>query len=213
MMKKTPNHSGRKDIQMNDAELVRKAQAGDFDAFGRLIEQYRPKIYGLALRLSKNRQDAEDIFQETFLKAIDNIRRFRGDSSFGTWLYIIALNTVRARYRNREPKELLPLDAYLPEHTGHRDTGETPADWNDPLTKLTADELRDRLQAALDRLPLKYRMPFVLRYTQDMPVAEVAKVLGLSLAAAKSRILRARLALQSFLNDYLTEGKGDGRMS
>jgi RNA polymerase sigma-70 factor, ECF subfamily len=212
-MKKSPNHSGRENIQRNEAELVRKAQAGDFNAFGRLIEQYRPKIYGLALRLSKNRQDAEDIFQDTFLKAIDNIRRFRGDSSFGTWLYVIALNIVRARYKNRDRKELLPLDSYLPEHTGHEGAEAELADWNDPLTRLAADELRDRLQAALDRLPLKYRMPFVLRYTQDMSVAEVASVLGLSTAAAKSRILRARLALQSFLHDLYIEGKTDGRVS
>jgi RNA polymerase sigma-70 factor, ECF subfamily len=212
-VEKSPNHFGRNGIQSDEAELVRQAQAGDFDAFGKLIEQYRPKIFGLAMRLSKNRQDAEDIFQETFLKAVDNIRRFRGDSSFGTWLYIIALNIVRARYKSRDRTELLPLDAYLPDHAAHGEIEPALADWNDPLTKLTTDELRNRLQAALDRLPLKYRMPFVLRYSEEMPVVEVAKVLGLSMAATKSRILRARLAMQTFLNDLIVEGKADGRMS
>lgn len=212
-MEKSPNRSRKNDIQRDETELVRKAQAGDFDAFGRLIDQYRTKIYGLALRLSKNRQDAEDIFQETFLKAIDNIRRFRGDSSFGTWLYVIALNIVRARYKNREHEELLPLEDYLPGHAGGREVESAFTDWSDPLARLTAEELRNRLQAAIGRLPLKYRMPFVLRYTQEMSVAEVATVLKISTAAAKSRILRARLALQSFLNDYLTEGTDHGPLS
>lgn len=212
-MVKSPNHSDPNGIQRAEAELVRQARTGDFKAFGRLIEQYRLKIYGLATRLAKNREDAEDIFQETFLKAVDNIQRFRGDSSFGTWLYIIALNIVRARYKNRNRRELLPLDAYLPDHAPHGQIEPALADWNDPLAKLTADELRGRLQTALDRLPLKYRMPFVLRYSEDLPVAEVAKVLGLSVAATKSRILRARLAMQTFLNDLMVEDKSNGRMS
>lgn len=212
-MAKKSNHSRPNGIQTDEADLVRRAQAGDFDAFGHLIEQYRPKIFGLAMRLSKNRQDAEDIFQETFLKAVDNIRRFRGDASFGTWLYVIALNIVRARYKNRERMELLPLDAYLPDHAAGGKTEPALADWNDPLARLTGDELGERLQAALGRLPLKYRMPFILRYSEDLPVAEVAKVLNLSVAATKSRILRARLAMQTFLNDLIVEGKPDGRMS
>jgi RNA polymerase sigma-70 factor (ECF subfamily) len=161
-MEEKPNRFPGKGIQRDEAELVRKAQAGDFAAFNRLIEQYRTRIYGLALRLSKNRQDAEDIFQETFLKAIDNIRRFRGDSSFGTWLYVIALNIVRLRYKNRDREELLPLEDYLPGHTSEGKTELLPADWSDPLSRLTAEELRGRLQTAISRLPLKYRMPFVL---------------------------------------------------
>lgn len=198
-------------IKTNEKNLVRQAQAGDFKAFTALIEAYRSRIFGLALKLAKNREDADDIFQETFLKAIDNINKFRAESSFGTWLYTIAVNVVRARYGRDSKKELLPIEDYLPVKHGHPE-GELPQlfDWNDPLSKLTDREVQTRLDQAIAELPLKYRLPFLLRYTQDMRVQEVADTLKLSLAATKTRILRARLALRKSLNDYFLEEKFDG---
>ena len=202
------NQKGKTAIKISERELVAKAQAGDFAAFTRLIEAYRPRIFGLALKLAKNREDAEDIFQETFLKAIDNIKKFRAESTFGTWLYAIAVNVVRAKYSDENKQELLPIEDYLPSShgRGHPDT-DLPEllDWNDPLSKLTDDEVRNMIDAAIHELPLKYRTPFLLRYTQDMSLQEVANTLHLGLAAAKSRILRARLALRDKLNDYLSE--------
>jgi RNA polymerase sigma-70 factor (ECF subfamily) len=202
------NQKGKTAIKTSEKELVAKAQSGDFAAFTRLIEAYRPRIFGLALKLAKNREDAEDIFQETFLKAIDNIKKFRAESTFGTWLYAIAVNVVRAKYSDENKQELLPIEDYLPSShgRGHPDT-DLPEllDWNDPLSKLTDDEVRNMIDAAIHELPLKYRTPFLLRYTQDMSLQEVADTLHLSLAAAKSRILRARLALRDKLNDYLSE--------
>lgn len=202
------NQKTKSAIKINEKELVAKAQAGDFTAFTSLIEEYRPRIFGLALKLAKNREDAEDIFQETFLKAIDNIKKFRAESAFGTWLYAIAVNVVRAKYSDENKKELLPLEDYLPSSHGHGhpDT-DLPEllDWNDPLSKLTDDEIRKMIDVAIHELPLKYRTPFLLRYMQDMSLQEVADTLRLKLPAAKSRILRARLALRDKLNNYLSE--------
>jgi RNA polymerase sigma-70 factor (ECF subfamily) len=207
-MKKSVNPKAETAIKINEKELVTKAQAGDFAAFTSLIEQYRPRIFGLAIKLAKNREDAEDIFQETFLKAIDNIKRFRAESAFGTWLYAIAINVVRAKYAEENKKELLPIEDYLPSSHGHgHPDADLPEllDWNDPLSKLTDNEVRTMIDTAIHELPLKYRAPFLLRYTQDMSLQEVADTLNLKLAAAKSRILRARLALRDKLNDYLSE--------
>lgn len=195
-------------IQTDEKQLVAGAKQGDFDAFNRLIEKYRPRIFGLALKLAKNREDAEDVFQETFLKAIDNIQKFRGDSSFGTWLYTISLNVVRSKYGRSEAAELLPIEEYLPR--AEHGSGDHPDlfDWNDPLSQLTQAELKGRIDQAIQQLPLKYRTAFLLRYTEDMSVADVARTTGLTLAAAKSRILRARLAMRQSLNDYFSGEKG-----
>ena len=199
-----PNMERR--IQTNEKELVRQAQSGDFKAFSELIEKYRPKIFGLALRLAKNREDAEDIFQDTFMKAIDNIEKFRAESSFGTWLYAICVNVVRARYSRENKAELLPIEDYLPAGHDHSDTAAARLiSWDDPLASLTRSEVGKILEEAIHELPLKYRIPFLLRYTQEMPVQEVADALGLKLANVKSRILRARLALRQALGKYFNE--------
>ncbi len=200
------NPKEKKTIQIDEKELVRLAQSGDFKAFTTLIEGYRPKIFGLALKLAKNREDAEDIFQETFLKAIDNIKKFRAESSFGTWLYTIGVNVVRAKYGRDSKGELLPLEDYLPASHDHSDAAAAQLyDWNDPLSKLTNEEIKGKLDKAIHELPLKYRLPFLLRYTQEMSVQEVADTLNIKLANAKSRILRARMALRQNLNEYFSE--------
>ncbi|MEE9442273.1 MAG: sigma-70 family RNA polymerase sigma factor [candidate division Zixibacteria bacterium] len=200
------NQNHKNAIQRDEQELIRLAQFGDFGAFNALIKEYQSKIYGLALKLSKNREDAEDIFQETFLKAIDNIKRFRGESVFGTWLYAIAVNVVRAKYGKESKADLLSIEEYLPAQKSHHNE-DIPElfDWNDPLSKMTDLEIKEKIENGLRELPLKYRIPFLLRYTQELSLQEVADTLNLSLAAAKSRVLRARLAMRQYLNDYFME--------
>jgi len=204
-MEKKKNQKSSKSIQIDEKKLIERAQSGDFVAFNTLIGDYQGKIYGLALKLAKNKEDAEDIFQETFLKAIDNIQQFRAESSFGTWLYTIAVNIVRARYGRSREKDLLSLEEYFPVHQHGEEADSSLLDWRDPLSKLTDAEVRQKLDTAIKALPLKYRMPFLLRYFEEMPIKEVAKTLGLSEAATKSRILRARLALRQDLNEYFKE--------
>ena len=188
---------------MSERELVKRAQAGDFEAFSELISAQKDKIYGLARKLAGNDQDAEDIVQETFLKAIDKIDQFRLESSFGTWLYSIALNEARALFAKRKQAELKPIEEYLPaggeNHSGH-DSEHSLFDWKDPHRELEADELRRIIDEAIADLPYKYREAFLLRYIEELPVKEIASMIHETEAATKSRILRARLALRDYLS-------------
>jgi len=190
---------------MDEKELVKRAQSGDFDAFNRLITEQKDKIYRLALKLTGNREDAEDIVQETFLKAVDNIDKFRLESSFGTWLYTIALNSVRAHLGSRQRMALKPIEEYLPADHSDEKTHARLFDWGDPHKLFEKKQLDQMIETALTAMPQKYSMPFILRYMEDMSVKEVAKILKLSLPATKSRILRARLALREQLAENFQE--------
>lgn len=194
---------------MNEKELVKAAQGGDFEAFSRLIAEHKDKIYRLALRLTGNREDAEDIVQETFLKAVDNIDKFRIESSFGTWLYSIALNQFRAEVASQKRMELKQVDEYLP--VSHDDKLTGLFDWGDPHQKFENSQIQEIIENTLDRMDQKYSLPFILRYMEELPVKEVAAILKLSVAATKSRILRARLALRDKL-DIMFQEKSHERL-
>lgn len=184
---------------MDERELVARAKGGDFAAFQELIQAHQARIYGLARKLAGNKEDAEDIVQETFLKAVDKIDQFRGDSAFGTWLYSIALNAARALYARGRQAELKPIEEYLPGGHGNDHRHPQLFDWGDPHRELEQDELRRIIDEAVAALPYKYREAFLLRYIEELPVKEVARLINESEAATKSRILRARLALRDRL--------------
>jgi RNA polymerase sigma-70 factor (ECF subfamily) len=197
---------------MDEKELIQRAQSGDFEAFNALIEANKAKIYALAHKLAGSREDAEDIVQETFLKAIDNIDRFRGESSFGTWLYTIALNQARAQYAKAKQFDLKPVEDYLPAaHEHNHGQGHDQFklfDWDDPHRILETSQLREIIDKEIAKLPYKYREAFVLRYVEELPVKEVARITRESEAATKSRILRARLALRDALSHIFEERYG-----
>jgi RNA polymerase sigma-70 factor (ECF subfamily) len=196
---------------MNEQELVQKAQAGDFEAFTQLINAEKDRIYGLARKLSGNEQDAEDIVQETFLKAIDKIDQFRLESSFGTWLYSIALNEARALFGKRKQADLRTIEDYLP--AGHHEESHDAGgfrlfDWKDPHSELEEAELRKIIDEGIQELPYMYREAFLLRYIEELSVKEVAEHINESEAATKSRILRARLALRDHLSKVFEDRYG-----
>ncbi len=137
---------------MSERELIVRAQAGDFQAFEVLVNANKGKIYALALKMTGNPQDAEDIVQETLLKAIDNIEQFRGESAFGTWLYSIALNQSRAHLAKQKQTELKQIEDYLPTRSAeemHNHGGHKLFDWKDPHSLLEDDELRKIIDDAL----------------------------------------------------------------
>ena len=193
---------------MNEAQLVAKAKAGDFEAFNELINTHKQKIYALAIKLAGNNQDAEDIVQDTLLKAIDKIDQFREEASFGTWLYSIALNEGRAHIAKQKHTELKPIESYLP-GGGDVDMHESGSlklfDWKDPHKILENDELKTVIDQAIEELPYKYRAPFLLRYHEELSIKEVAEIIGETVAATKSRVLRARLALRDYLSNKFEE--------
>ncbi len=205
------NHFWLYFYQMNERELVTKAQAGDFQAFATLVNASKSRIYALALKMTANEQDAEDIVQETFLKAIDNIEQFRGESSFGTWLYSIALNQARAHLAKQKQTDLKPIEDYLPTKSAddlHRPDTHRLFDWKDPHQQLEDQELKEIIDAAIADLPVKYREAFLLRYYEELSIKEIAKLIKESVASTKSRVLRARLALRDVISKALEDRYG-----
>lgn len=195
---------------MDERELVKRAQAGDFEAFSTLITKYQRQVFNLAKRMTRNQADAEDILQETMLKAIDNIEKFRGDSSFGTWLYSIALNAGRAFLNQEKRADLKPIDEYLP--AGGHDGDTRLHEWRDPHQVLEQAQLKKYLDEAIDELRAEYSIPFILRYIEELPVKEIARIMNLSEAATKSRILRARLFLRDKLEPILQAENSDEKV-
>lgn len=197
---------------MDEKELVIAAQSGDFEAFSTLIGRHKDRIYGLARKLTGNSDDADDIVQETFLKAIDNIDKFRLEASFGTWLYSIALNEARSHFAKRKQTELRPLEDYLPSaHSSSDAAADNPRlfDWRDPHQALEDAELQRITDEAIRSLPYIYREAFLLRYIEEMSIKEIAEHTGESEAATKSRILRARLAIRDFLSKRFEDSYGE----
>ena len=196
---------------MNERDLVQKARAGNFKAFTALINAHSSKIYALAKRLSGNDQDAEDIVQDTFLKAIDKIEQFRGEASFGTWLYSIALNEGKSLLVKQKRSDLKPIEKYLPSNTAqdlHDGSHLKLFDWKDPHEVLEDGELRKVLDEAINELPYEFRVAFLLRYYEELSIKEIAGIIGESVAATKSRVLRARLALRDRLSKVFEERYG-----
>ncbi len=196
---------------MNEKELVKKAQSGDFEAFASLVSSQQGRIYNLALKMTGNRSDAEDVVQDTMLKAIDKIDQFRGEASFGTWLYSIALNETRTHLAGWKRTDLKTIEEYLPGedmHSNSTKSGPSLFDWQDPHQLLEQDELRKIIDDGIEQLPVEYREAFLLRYIEELSIKEVAQLIGESIAATKSRVLRARLALRDYLSHIFEDRYG-----
>ncbi len=196
---------------MNEQELVTRAKAGDFEAFTALVNANKGRLYALALKMSGNRQDAEDIVQDTFLKAIDNIDRFREESAFSTWLYSIGLNEARAHLARQKVADLKPIEEYLPTQSAdemHHAHHNNLFDWKDPHVELEERELREIIDRVIGALPFKYKEAFLLRYYENLSIKEIAGIIHESVASTKSRVLRARLAIRDELSKVFEDRYG-----
>ncbi len=196
---------------MNEKEDIKLAQSGDFEAFSRLIESNKSKLYALALKMTGNKLDAEDIVSETLIKAIDNIEKFRGESAFGTWLYSIALNQSRAHLAKQKQTELKNVEEYLPEQMSdeiHQKKNMQLFDWDDPHSQLESVELKRIIQQAIDQLPFKFKEVFLLRYLEELSIKEIAEMIDETVASTKSRVLRAKLVVRDFLSKTFEERYG-----
>jgi RNA polymerase sigma-70 factor (ECF subfamily) len=186
----------------DEADLLRRARAGSFEAFEELVSLHERKAFSIALNILRNRADAEDAVQTAFINAMQHLGDFREEASFGTWMARIAANAALKALRR---KRTVSLDA---------DAGETRrpdfvADWRaEPSRLLEQEETRKTLDAAIDSLPEGQRLVFVLRDVTGLSVAETAKELGISEGNVKVRLLRARLALREKLTrEFGDEGR------
>ena len=186
---------------IDEAVLVSQAREGDIAAFSELVRRYEGKIFRLAQHITQNREDAEDVLQETFMKAYEHLDQFKGDSKFYTWIVRIAVNQALMKLRRRKTDKSVSLDEQI-------DTGEDTivreiAAWDeDPEQRFSRDELGEILDTAVQSLEPPYRSVFVLRDIEEMSTEETAEALGLSVPAVKSRLLRARLQLREKLTRF-----------
>jgi RNA polymerase sigma-70 factor, ECF subfamily len=182
----------------DEAALVERARAGDQQAFGELVRQYERKVYRLAMNITRHEEDAEDVLQEAFLKAYEHLDRFKGDSKFYTWLVRIAVNEALMKLRQRRGDRTVPLDEPL--NTGEETVTREIAVWDDnPEQQYSKEEIQKILSDAVDGLKADFRTVFTLRDIEELSTEETAEILGLSIPAVKSRLLRARLALREKL--------------
>ncbi len=191
-------------VVFDDLELAAQAKQGDRSAFTELVNRYARNIFRLARHITKNDQDAEDVLQETFLKAYSRLAQFHGDSKFYTWLVRIGVNESLMKIRRRKDGKFVALDQGL-------DTGEGTlvkelrADVENPEERYGREEIREALSEAIDGLADSYKTVFVLRDVDGLSTEETAQALELSVPAVKSRLLRARLQLRDKLKRILGE--------
>lgn len=194
---------------LSDNELVDLIKGKkDYSAFEEIVERYSPKAMRLALKITRNREDAQDVLQDTFVSVYKNIDSFRGDSALSSWIYRICTNFALMKLRGRKHEgqsdsidENPNMDIEkLSEHS-HMEN-----DWSEKAEKLLLKkELREKIDKAIDKLPDEYRIVFIMKDIEDMSNEEIASRLGLSIPAVKSRLHRARLFLRKEISKYLQE--------
>jgi RNA polymerase sigma-70 factor (ECF subfamily) len=177
---------------------------GNHEEFSRVVETYSNKVYRLATKMLNNQLDAEDVLQETFIKAYRGIKTFDGRSKISTWLFRIATNEALMILRRKQPN-LLSIDEPVETEEGEKEPIQI-VDWCClPENEYLSDETRVRLNAAVLTLPDNLRVVFLLRDISDLSTHEAAEVLGLSDTAVKTRLSRARLRLREELSGYFGE--------
>ena len=192
---------------IDESTLVAQSRRGDTVAFGELVRRYEAKIFRLALHVTQNREDAEDVLQETFMKAYEHLDQFQGNSKFYTWIVRIAVNQALMKLRRRKTDKSVSLDETI--DTGEDTIVREVAAWDEnPEQRFSREELGGILDTAVDSLEPTYRSVFVLRDIEELSTEETADALGLSIPAVKSRLLRARLQLREKLTRYFKR-KGD----
>ncbi len=193
-----------------DVALVARAKEGDAAAFEQLVRQYDRQIFRVAQHITQNREDAEDITQDVFLKAYNKLEQFQGNSRFSTWLTRIAVNESLMRLRKRKTSRTVSMDQDV-----QTDEGSIPrdfADWTpNPEEHFHTAELGDILQKTIAGLSPGFRTVFTLRDIENLSTEETAAALGLSVPAVKSRLLRARLQLRERLSRYMKRKDGSSK--
>jgi len=185
-----------------EQSLVRRSQQGDMAAYDELVRRYQERIYATIYHMTSNHEDANDLAQETFIKAFQALRTFKGGSSFYTWVYRIAVNkTINflKQRKNRTHMSLNDLD-FNAEHDP--DLVSLVSD-KTPRREVNLAELQEKLNAAMQKLSEPHRMVVTLHDVQGLPHDEIAEIMGCNIGTVRSRLFYARQQLQAYLSDYL----------
>ena len=177
-----------------DAELVARSKAGDTRAFGELVRRYQRPVYRIVLRMVKNADDADDLTQDTFVRAHRGLKTFKEEFDFHPWLYRIAVNQAINLLNKRKRQAAVDLDE-VPEKEVK--AGPEP---ESPLQSASRVELLNRLESALERLPDEQRTVFLLRVQEGLSYEEIAQSMNTPKGTVMSRLARARMALRKYLD-------------
>lgn len=188
--------------EVPDADLVQQCQGGDADAFDELVTRYRQRIFGMIYNMVHNEQDAWDLAQDSFVKAWKSIGRFRGSSSFYTWLYRIVTNVTIDWLRKKQVKGSgTEFDDAIALKSVEPATRTLPKSVAPPAQRMEQAEIRARIDAAIDQLSPEHRAVILMKETQDMQYNEIAEALECSIGTVMSRLFYARKKLQGLLRD------------
>jgi RNA polymerase sigma-70 factor (ECF subfamily) len=202
----TPSASAQE--ALHDAALVARFNAGDESAFVEIMNRYRGKIFSIALGLLRNRGDAEEIAQDTFIRAHRGLARFRGDSSLATWLHRIAVNLARNRYWyffRRRRQDSLSLDHAIGEDSDGTFADLIAGETRDPAQETVCSEFAALVAAGMEKLDRQHREILTLRNVLSLPYEEIAQTLQINVGTVKSRIARARENLRALLAEMCPE--------
>jgi RNA polymerase sigma-70 factor, ECF subfamily len=203
-------------IYDDEQELLRGLRRRDRLACTCLLKEYAPRLLRLSMQLMGDSDEAEDVLQEAFIRACDQIDSFRGESGLGTWLHRIVINTALMRLRKRRPESSTDIESLAERADGTWQS--VASDSAEPSRELLGAELLEALDRSVARLPESLRTAFVLRDVEELSTRDAAELLGISESALKVRLHRARLALRKEMTPYLTDSvsedaqheRGDG---
>ncbi len=182
--------------------LVRRAQREDTQAFDELVRRYQERIYATVYHMTSNHEDANDLAQDAFIKAYRALKSFKGDSSFYTWLYRIAVNNTINFLKQRKSRVLLSLDDM--DSSAERDPDMVAlVSHNTPRRDLGLAELQEKLNAAMQKLSEQHRMVVVLHDIQGLTHEEIGAIMDCNVGTVRSRLFYARQELQAYLADYI----------
>jgi len=213
-MKKQPQNGGlqnmsftqNKETKEAEEALVREFQAGNLDAYDKIAEIYQKKIYALSFNLTRNQMDAQDVTQEVLLTLFKKVHTFQGKSAFSSWVYRITLNATYMKLRSKKKEPNVSLEDLLPSYNTSGYQQDKIQDWSENTESLLfANETRGVIQKAVDQLPEKEKVVFMLRDGEGLSTEKVSEILELTIPAVKSRLHRARLFLRKKLSPYFEE--------
>ena len=194
-----------------DAKLIAELKSGKLEAFDKIVERYQRKIYALSFNITRNQMDAEDVAQDVLLSIFRKIDTFQGKSAFSSWVYRITLNATYMKLRSKKKDKYVSLDEEYPAFNKSGYMFEKPFDWSTSAESLLfSNETKEMIGKAVNLLPEKERVVFILRDVNGLSTEKAGEILGLSVPAVKSMLHRARLFLRKKLSHYFDEFYGRG---
>src|ERR1041385_1885279 len=187
---------------LEERQLVKRARTGDLDAYDQLVGRYQERIYATVYHMTANHEDANDLAQETFIKAFQALKSFKGDSSFFTWVYRIAVNKTINFLKQRKNKMHMSLND-LDFNAEHDPDLVALVSDKTPRRDVNLIELQEKLNGAMQKLSEIHRLVVTLHDVQGLSHEDISKIMGCNTGTVRSRLFYARQQLQAYLSDYL----------